>query len=341
MLALLRVARHLVGGFGRRGVGVAESQPADLAGRGQVSLEEGGRQVLHVRDVVEARAHRLARQVGRRIDLQAQQVFDGALVFGAVEALEGAGAGVGVLGGRRVDVLLHRGDEGDDLVFRRTTDTGRRHHPRPELADHLLGDGRVRGRVRRVEFLQGEVAQEPPLVVAADAVSLHEIVVGGAGYGHNDTIDGPEGAVRVRRRLNPGGDGHFQDQRENKYRGDFGHARRRILLAVYTDGYCRRAAGFARGQSGGSVQERRTWSCPVSADAPECGRTYPRRCAQAALEVASGHIQWTGYPMFASAESKRGGRVLHPRVASSMAAGRTWCRDPMCIESDCSQPLLG
>ena len=90
VLALFRVARHLVGGLGRRRVGIAQREPAHLAGGRQVRFEQRRRQVLHVGDIVEAGAHRLAGQIRRRVDFDAEQVPDRSRVLGTVKALEGA-----------------------------------------------------------------------------------------------------------------------------------------------------------------------------------------------------------------------------------------------------------
>ena len=129
--ALLGVARDFVGRLGGRRVGIAQRETADLAGRGQIGVEQRGRQVLNVGDVVEAGAHRLARQVRGRVDLQAQQVVDCALVLGPVQSLEGAMPRVGSARGRLVDARFHPRNEGRDFVFRRPPVPRRRHHSRP------------------------------------------------------------------------------------------------------------------------------------------------------------------------------------------------------------------
>ena len=179
VFALLGVARHLVCGFGRRRVRVAQRQPAHLAGGGKVRFEQRRGEVLHVGDVVEARADRLAGKVGRSVDIDPEKIADRGRVLGPVESLEGAAAGVRVARGGRVDLGLHAGNEGGDLVLRRPPDARRRHHPGAQLADHLLRDRRIRDRVGCVEFLQGEIADEAAFVVAANAVFLNDVLVGG------------------------------------------------------------------------------------------------------------------------------------------------------------------
>ena len=281
---LLGVARDLVRRLGGRRVGIAQREAANLAGRSQIGIEQRCGQVLHVGDVVEAGAHRLARQVGGRIDLQAQQVMDRAFVFGPVQALEGAMARVGTARGRLVDGLLHPGNKGRDFVFRRPPVPRRRHHSRPQLADHLFGDGTVRGWVRGVEFLEVEVADQPPFVVAANAVLLDDVLGGPAGNGGSGQYGGrprPEQLRRLARRAGPGGEGksqyghEYQDGAESCQSGE-----NSLPVAVSVFGYCRTEAGSARSKPGGfraRVSARVPQPPPASSTTVNATRSPSRR----------------------------------------------------------------
>jgi len=72
---VLRLRRHLGHGIrirGRRRVGVAEREPTDVAGRAQVTVQQCGRERLHVGDVVEVVALRVEREVDAGIHIESQ-----------------------------------------------------------------------------------------------------------------------------------------------------------------------------------------------------------------------------------------------------------------------------
>src|SRR6185295_3527621 len=69
----------------RRIFRLADGQPADLLRRGDVRLDERGRNAERAGDVVEARGRVVRRQVFRRIDRQVEQVADRVRVLGPVE----------------------------------------------------------------------------------------------------------------------------------------------------------------------------------------------------------------------------------------------------------------
>ena len=85
---LRSAVRDLVGGGGGAGVAVADREAADLAGGAQIALHQLRREILHVGDVVEAGAHRVGRQVGVHVDVEAEQIAHGGGVLGAIEPLE-------------------------------------------------------------------------------------------------------------------------------------------------------------------------------------------------------------------------------------------------------------
>ena len=171
--------RDLVDGRGRRGVDVPDRVPAHLGRGPHVALEQRGREDLRVRDVVEVVAERLGRQVGGRVDPDAEELLDRGLVLRPVETLEGAAARIRVPAGDLVEAVLEAPGEQGERVLRRTAHAGGRHHAGPQLVDHPLGDLGGGLRSGRVEALQGEVAAQTALVVAADAVLLdHAVEVG-------------------------------------------------------------------------------------------------------------------------------------------------------------------
>ena len=81
-------ARNLVGDRGRRRRAIANREAADLAGGAQVALHQRRRHRLRVGDVVEAVADGVGRQERVDVDVDVEQIADGARVFGAVGALE-------------------------------------------------------------------------------------------------------------------------------------------------------------------------------------------------------------------------------------------------------------
>ncbi len=131
----------LVGGGGGAGVLVADGEAADLARGAEIPLHQLRREVLDVGDVVVAGADGVGREPGVDVHVDANQVLDGGGVLGAVEALERTPARTRVGGG----VLVHRAFERVDHRAIDVASSGRgalggRHHPRAELADHLLGE---------------------------------------------------------------------------------------------------------------------------------------------------------------------------------------------------------
>ena len=174
VLPLLGVARHLVFRLARRHGRVPEREPADLARGGQVSVEQRRGEVLDVRDVVEARADRLVRQVGGGVDVEPEERPDRALVLRPIQPLEGTDAGVGAVGRRGIDPRFERLGQLEQVLGRGTPDPRRRHHPGPQLADHLLRRLRLEVRHLHLEPLQREVPQHSGVVVAVRADLVHD-----------------------------------------------------------------------------------------------------------------------------------------------------------------------
>jgi hypothetical protein len=127
----------------RRRVTVADGHQADRGGGVEVCLEERRRQRLHVGDVVEVRALLIERQPAAGVHVEPQQIVHRAGVFGAIEALEGANPGIRLRRGRRIDRRFERRDQRGVRRGVGTRRKRRRHHPRLQLANHLLRHVRV------------------------------------------------------------------------------------------------------------------------------------------------------------------------------------------------------
>ena len=98
-------ARDLVGHRRRGGGAIADREPADLAGGAQVAFHQRRRKRLRIGDVVEAVADGIGRQERIDIDLDAQQIANGARILGAVRALERTESGIGVERRRAIDAF--------------------------------------------------------------------------------------------------------------------------------------------------------------------------------------------------------------------------------------------
>ena len=172
-----RMLRHVLGvGVGvvdGPPAGLADGEPGDGARRVEIGLEQGRRQRLRVGDVVEVGAHLVEGQPVAGVDLQIEQIADGPGVLGPVEALEGPAPGIRGDAGGLVELILEGLDEGAEVGLAGPARPGRRHHARPQLADHRLGDVGVVRRRRRVEALQRQVAAQRPVVVTGDAGAAH------------------------------------------------------------------------------------------------------------------------------------------------------------------------
>ena len=67
---------------------VSQGKPADLTCSAEVTLHQRRRKVLLFGNIVEAVADRVWRQEHSDVDLDAEQIADGARVLGAVQALK-------------------------------------------------------------------------------------------------------------------------------------------------------------------------------------------------------------------------------------------------------------
>ncbi len=131
-----RIVRILVGRdrvlhAGNARIGIADGELSDVPRRGNVLIEERGRDAQGVRDVVEALHLDILRQNFLRVHVHAHQRFHRRGVLGAVQALDRHKAGrrsFGTrVGSRGVQCVLHPGDERIDILLRRLGTAWRRH----------------------------------------------------------------------------------------------------------------------------------------------------------------------------------------------------------------------
>ena len=224
---------------GRDGVRNADSQTADLRGRPHVCLEQRRREPLCGRQVVEAAQVGVRGKPAAGVHVERQQVTDHALVLGPVESLEPSPAGIRVGQGRFVDDRLERLHECPERVARRPPGPGRRHHPGPELQDHLLSGFGPRVSTLDHECLQRQVPRQPALIVAADAILLDHLggrSGGGIGKrGHGSCFEpgraGP-GGVAPRRKPYPQQGGTSSDCLHASSPEDAGFRRSRTIPAA-------------------------------------------------------------------------------------------------------------
>ena len=171
---LRREGRRLVRGLPHRRLAIADRHAAH-GGRGvQVALQQGGRQRLHIGDVVEVRALGVERQPVTGRDFEAEQVADHALVLGSVQPLEGARARIHR--GRAIDHALEGFDQRRQCIAGRALGSRRRHHLRAQLADDLFGCRQFASCIHDRIFLEVEIAATLRRVVTPGAVLLHDVV---------------------------------------------------------------------------------------------------------------------------------------------------------------------
>ena len=163
-----------VGRAGRQRVLVAHGLH-DHAARGtNVLVEEGRGDLQRLRVVVEAIARLVARQQGRGVDVDVQQVAHRVGVFLAVEAMQAHVTRVGVALGRGVEAGLHPRHEGaGQLLFGHLVAAGR-HLLAAQLADDLFHDLRVLRDLALGHGVEGHAAGPVFGVMALRAVFVQE-----------------------------------------------------------------------------------------------------------------------------------------------------------------------
>ena len=161
----------------------ADGQPADFSRRGDIRLDQRGRQSERAGDVVKAVGGVVGRQQRRHVDVEIEDVANDVGVFRPIQAMQAGRRGV--RGGRPVKLALEPGDEAGVGGLVGTPCACGRHHAGPQLADDALPDLRVLAHVLDIKIVERDLARGllpgrfGPLVVAADTIAIQERTLGG------------------------------------------------------------------------------------------------------------------------------------------------------------------
>ena len=154
MIFLRQIGRQPNGVGLQRRLCAADRETADFLRGRNVAVQERRRKIAD-RDVVEAVSAVIRWQQRRGVDVERQQVSDGVLIFGSIQATERLRAtGVRFGGGSRIELSLQPCQQRATIVLRRLRHAGRGHGARVHLAHHLLPDFRLRTRVGKVDPVQ-------------------------------------------------------------------------------------------------------------------------------------------------------------------------------------------
>ena len=151
--------------------GVSHGEARNLPGGGYVSFQQQRRYREHVRVIVIAVTGLVGRKKRFAVNLQRQQIADRVGVFGAVEAMEGRPAGVGLGGGRAVQLRFQVRRQ---RIIPRAIGPGHpdgRHGAGPKLADHFFPDGGARRNIFHIQLVEHQVGRLESFVMAGDAVA--------------------------------------------------------------------------------------------------------------------------------------------------------------------------
>ena len=202
----------------------ADGEAADPARGREVPRHQVRRDREHVAVVVEAVLVGVVRrqQLGD-VDVDREQIADGGVILGPIEAVEGlAAARVGTGQRHRVDLGLEPRGDGAIRGLGGPRTARRRHRPRAELDDDPLPGLGVGADVRQVVGVEGQAGRAQAIVVAAHA----EPVEGRAsrlrrcGRGGLGRLGG--GDLRAAR----GGQRGDQDHQDSDHRTGSGHHQR-------------------------------------------------------------------------------------------------------------------
>ena len=159
----------------------ADRQAADFLRGRDVAVEERRRQVAD-RHVVEAVTTLIGRQERCGVDIESQQVSDGVLILGPIQAAERVRATrIRSGGGRRIERCFQPYQQRAPVVLGKLWHVGRRHGARVHLAHDLFPDFGCSTGVGDVDPVQPQVRSLEPFVVARDAVPIEQTT--GAGRG--------------------------------------------------------------------------------------------------------------------------------------------------------------
>ena len=174
MIFLREVGRQANDVALERRLRAADRQAADFLRGRDVAVQERRRQVAD-RDVVEAVTAVIGWQERGGVDVESQQISDGVLIFGPIQAAERVGAaGIRFGGGRRIERCFQPCQQRAPVVLGRLRHVGRRHGARVHLAHHLFPDFGFSTGVGDVDPVQPQVRRLEPFVVARDAVPIEQ-----------------------------------------------------------------------------------------------------------------------------------------------------------------------
>ena len=190
MIFLREVGRQANDVALERRLRAADRQAADFLRGRDVAVQERRRQVAD-RDVVEAVTALIGWQERGGVDVERQQVSDGVLILGPIQAAERVrAAGIRSGGGRRIERCFQPCQQRAPVVLGRLRHVGRRHGARVHLAHHLFPDFGVSTGVGDVEPVQPQVRSLEPFVVARDAVPIEQTTGARRGRDRSGRADG-------------------------------------------------------------------------------------------------------------------------------------------------------
>ena len=181
ILPLPPLLQHVKRDLVRRHLGIRRREPhgeaGHLPGHREVAFHVGRREGERRRHVVEAPVRRgITRKELRDVHVNPEEVADRIVVLEAVHPVDRRHPpGVRALGPPPVELSCE--PHGDGVVdrSRRPRHPGRGHHPGLELPDHALKRLRSDPRVPEVHPVEGESAVSGSIVVAGDAVGVHDL----------------------------------------------------------------------------------------------------------------------------------------------------------------------
>ena len=170
MIFLREVGRQANDVALERRLRAADRQAADFLRGRDVAVQQRRRQVAD-RHVVEAVTAVIGRQKRGGVDVESQQVSDGVLILGPIQAAERVRAArIRFGGGRRIERCLQPCQQRAPIVLGKLWHVGRRHGARVHFAHHLFPDVGFGARVGDVDPVQPQVGCLEPFVVTRDAV---------------------------------------------------------------------------------------------------------------------------------------------------------------------------
>jgi hypothetical protein len=177
-LFLQQRLREAIGGHIGASREVPDSQSADLAGGGQIGIEQRRRHRQHAGVVVEPIRGVVAGEPGGHIDVEREQVADGMLILGTIQPVEGRRTTrVRVGRSRLVQSTLERSNQVDVGRFIGSLGADRWHRAGLQFSQYLFPHLGIGARVGRVDPVQREPGREASVVVTAHAVLVEQCLL--------------------------------------------------------------------------------------------------------------------------------------------------------------------